>query len=93
MNKIPKNAGAQFDRRILVAEDDEALALALRDTLKQQCFDVVVVPNGQAAKDLLAAEKFDLVVSDIRMPHVNGIELLAHVKKNFCTPLILMTSS
>jgi two-component system cell cycle response regulator CpdR len=61
--------------RILLAEDDEAMRTYLARALANAGFDVVAVDCGTAALPLLAGGTFDLLLSDIVMPEMDGIEL------------------
>ena len=62
--------------RILLADDDQALRRVLQFKLEKQDFDVTAVENGSDALRALKAERFDLLLSDIRMPGMDGLELL-----------------
>ena len=62
-------------RRILLAEDDEAMRTYLSRALDNAGYEVVAVDRGTAALPLLENEKFDLLLSDIVMPEMDGIEL------------------
>lgn len=61
--------------RILLAEDDEAMRTYLSRALESAGFDVAAVDRGTAALPLLETERFDLLLSDIVMPEMDGIEL------------------
>ena len=61
--------------RILLAEDDESMRLYLARALERVGYKVVAVDNGVAALPLLEAEPFDLLLTDIVMPEMDGIEL------------------
>jgi two-component system cell cycle response regulator CpdR len=61
--------------RILLAEDDEAMRAYLARALHNAGFDVVAVDRGTAALPLLEDGHFDLLLSDIVMPEMDGIEL------------------
>jgi two-component system cell cycle response regulator CpdR len=61
--------------RILLAEDEEAMRTYLTRALHNAGYDVVAVDRGTAAIPLLSAEHFDLLLSDIVMPEMDGIEL------------------
>lgn len=61
--------------RILLAEDDEAMRAYLTRALENAGFDVVAVDRGTAAVPLLETQLFDLLLSDIVMPEMDGIEL------------------
>jgi len=62
-------------KRILLAEDEEAMRTYLTRALENAGYDVVAVDRGTAALPLLDSEKFDLLLSDIVMPEMDGIEL------------------
>lgn len=61
--------------RILLAEDEEAMRTYLARALENAGYSVVAVDRGTAAVPLLEAEEFDLLLSDIVMPEMDGIEL------------------
>lgn len=61
--------------RILLAEDDDAMRSYLVRALENAGYDVAAVDRGTAALPLLQAEEFDLLLSDIVMPEMDGIEL------------------
>ena len=61
--------------RILLAEDEEAMRTYLARALQNAGYDVVAVDRGTAALPLLEQEEFDLLLSDIVMPEMDGIEL------------------
>ncbi|HVQ09479.1 MAG TPA: response regulator [Allosphingosinicella sp.] len=61
--------------RILLAEDDESMRHYLGRALERSGYRVVAVDNGLAALPLLESEPFDLLLTDIVMPEMDGIEL------------------
>lgn len=61
--------------RILLAEDDQAMRTYLSRALQNAGYDVVAVDCGTAALPYLETERFDLLLSDIVMPEMDGIEL------------------
>ncbi len=61
--------------RILLAEDDEAMRTYLKRALEQAGHSVMAVDRGTAALPLLETEIYDLLLSDIVMPEMDGIEL------------------
>lgn len=78
--------------KILVVDDEVALAETLEDLLVFHGYDVKVADNGMSAKDLLDENTFDLVISDIRMPIMDGMQLLQHINQNHRgTPVILIS--
>ncbi|BBC72620.1 response regulator [Altererythrobacter sp. B11] len=61
--------------RILLAEDDEAMRTYLARALQNAGYSVEAVDRGTAALPLIETERFDLLLSDIVMPEMDGIEL------------------
>ena len=77
--------------RILIAEDDEFLRDILKDYLEDSGHKVTVVPDGKIARDVVLAGDFSLVISDVQMPHLNGVEFLQWLRTKNQIPFILMT--
>jgi len=79
--------------KILVVEDDPNLREAIVDSLMMKGHQVHEVCNGVEAVKVIAQTSLDIVLSDINMPQMDGLQLLAHVKKNQpWLPMILMTA-
>jgi len=76
--------------RILLVEDHAALAAMRRDALRKQGYAVVLTADGLEACRLLEIERFDLVVTDVRLPEGDGWEVAQTAKKNR-VPVILST--
>ena len=68
-------------RSILLVDDDQNLAAVLRVFLEMDGFEVSVVANGAIALRMLAKTRFDLVISDVRMPGVDGFALLERLRE------------
>jgi two-component system cell cycle response regulator len=81
--------------KILVADDDQALSRTLSWILKENGYEVLTVPGGEHLFDHLSAEQFDLLLLDIMMPKVDGLQLLQRVKSDprFKDLPVLMISS
>ena len=77
--------------KILLVDDDEQLRELLVETLTEAGHSVTVAANGRDAQLILDHQIYDLIVSDVQMPVMNGIELLQWVRNNVQTPLILMS--
>lgn len=67
--------------RILVIEDDPLVGKSLKILLEKSGFEVTVIPIGVAVLDFAAREPFDLILTDIRMPGMNGIETLKAIRE------------
>lgn len=81
--------------KILVADDDQALSRTLSWILKENGYDVFTAPGGEHLFEHLIAEQFDLLLLDIMMPKVDGLQLLQRVKADprFKDLPVLMISS
>ncbi|MGZ5278839.1 MAG: sigma-54-dependent transcriptional regulator [Pseudobdellovibrionaceae bacterium] len=69
--------------RILVVDDEESIREFLEIMLKKEGYEVTCAEDGAKARDILAKKSFDLVISDLQMPNMTGIELLKFVKENY----------
>ncbi len=79
--------------RILIVDDDSAMRRALVEVLGRGGFEAVQVPSGQEALHRLATEPCDLVVSDLRMPGIGGLNLLREIRRQHPElPVILITA-
>ncbi|MBI4632588.1 MAG: sigma-54-dependent Fis family transcriptional regulator [Deltaproteobacteria bacterium] len=67
--------------RILIADDDDLSRNNLAELLVATGYEVTAVADGQQAMDALVEDKYDLVVTDLRMPRVDGLELLKFLKE------------
>ena len=81
--------------KILVADDDQALSRTLSWILKENGYEVLTIPGGERLFEHLQAEPFDLLLLDIMMPRVDGLQLLQRVKADprFKDLPVLMISS
>ena len=81
--------------RILAVEDSPTQAAALAMLLEDNGYDVVVARTGERALELLVRESFDLVLSDVVMPGINGYEVARRIKHDLGRsdiPVVLLTS-
>ncbi len=78
--------------RILIAEDDIALRNLLIMSLRSRGYEVLATEDGQQALDLFKQEPVDLVILDIMMPKVNGLEVLQEIRRRSDVPVIMLTA-
>ncbi|ALC14953.1 DNA-binding transcriptional response regulator, NtrC family [Desulfuromonas soudanensis] len=79
--------------RILVAEDEEIMRITVLDHLRSQGWSVEEAATGSAALELVKKNRYELILSDIRMPGLDGEKLLAEVKRLAPrTEVIMMTA-
>ena len=72
-----KNGG----KKILIVEDDEAMRSLLKDFLDEEGFGTESVSNGSDALKKLMDQPFDLIITDIQMPGLTGLDILPGIKK------------
>ena len=75
--------------RILLAEDDDAMRAYLERALERNGYHVSSAATGQEALDLVSSGTFDLLLTDIVMPEVDGIELAQHAQKLDPAPKVM----
>ena len=80
-------------KRILIVDDEPSIRMVLRAHLTRSGYDVTATENGAEAIAMLRNEDYHLVVSDLRMPVVGGMELLNHCNETYPgLPVILITA-
>ena len=80
--------------KILVCEDEEMLLTSLEFRLRKQGFEVIRAIDGQEAKDKVKSEMPDLVIADIMMPHVSGLQLTTFIRNEMksTVPIIMISA-
>lgn len=79
-------------KKILIIDDERSIRRALREILEFEEFEVFEAENGQEGLELLKANQYDLVFCDIKMPILDGMEVLEAVKKTeIDTPFIMIS--
>jgi CheY-like chemotaxis protein len=76
---------------VLVVEDDRWGRKIISDILRRDGYDVVEAVDGAQAIELLERRSFDLIISDVVMPNMDGLKLLEHIRRVSRTPVILMS--
>ena len=69
-------------KNILIIDDEELIVKSLRKLLEKNGYTVFVAKKGQDALIMIEAENFDLIIADIRMPGMNGVETIQTIYKN-----------
>lgn len=68
-------------KKILVADDEMAIRLLYSEELKEEGYEVFTAANGREALEIVEKEPLDLVILDIKMPEMDGIEALRQIKE------------
>lgn len=90
---IPKARTMLKTQRILVVEDEESLAIGVRDALEHAGFEVELAHDGPTALDQLRNHSYDLVVLDIMLPGMSGLDVLRLVREQQADTRFLILSA
>ena len=78
---------------VLLAEDEQTLAMIIKDTLDAQDFNITPAADGEEALRLFLARKPDVLVADVMMPHMDGFELVRRIRRvDSHTPVLVLTA-
>jgi DNA-binding NtrC family response regulator len=90
---LTNNHSASNSHRILIVDDDPGQRSLLDTFLKSQGFDTVIASSGDQALRLLSYEPVDMMISDVRMPGLSGLETLRRARvTNTRLPILLVTA-
>lgn len=79
--------------RILVVDDEESIREFLEIMLKKEGYEITLAEDGKKAQEILAKKNFDMVISDLQMPNVTGLELLKHTKDTYPDMVFMMITA
>jgi DNA-binding NtrC family response regulator len=79
--------------KVLVVDDDKVLQQSVKEALEYHSFQVSCADNGKEALKAAYGEKFDLVVMDVNMPEMDGIQALTEIKKHDPTVIVLILTA
>jgi DNA-binding response OmpR family regulator len=80
------------DARILVADDDREIVQLIKESLEEEGFEVVATYNGREAFEKVNQCKPNLVILDIMMPELDGLEVCRRVRQELSAPIILLSA-
>ena len=70
------------NERILIVDDEENMRRTLSDILRREGYDTTVAATGEEAVELCSKEGFDIVLMDVRMPGISGVEAFRRIRRN-----------
>lgn len=80
-------------KKILLVDDEDAIRLVYKEEFTDEGYTVIGASNGDEALALFKKDKFDLVILDIQMPGMNGIEVLRRMKTLDSTVPVILSSA
>ncbi len=81
-----------MNKSILIVEDEKILRISLADALKGEGYTVLAVPSGEEALSAIRQGAFSLIITDIRLPDIGGMEILRQsLQMSPATPVVMMT--
>ena len=81
-----------MNKSILIVEDEKILRISLADALKGEGYTVLAVPDGEEALSTIRQGEFSLIITDIRLPNIGGMEILRQsLQMSPATPVVMMT--
>jgi two-component system response regulator RegX3 len=78
--------------RILVVEDEEAIADSLTFSLRSEGFDVEAVSDGETALEAARREAYDVMILDLMLPGISGVEVCRRVRAESAIPIVMLTA-
>ena len=88
----PDQWRAAIMEKVLLVDDDIELTTLLKEYLVEEGFEVSTADDGRTALAMAASNSVDIVVLDIMMPHMNGIELLQRIRRTSTVPVLMLTA-
>jgi len=82
-------------KKILLAEDNSVLSLLLKFKLEKEGYEMIMAVDGKEAIGLVEANNPDLILTDIMMPYISGLEVISHLRNQLelQTPIIVFSSA
>lgn len=82
-------------KKIVLAEDNSTLSLLLKFRLEKEGYKLFVAENGKVAIELIELHNPELILTDIMMPFISGLEVISHVrnKLNLQTPIVVFSAA
>jgi len=87
-----RQEGLILKRKILIVEDEPSIVDNIQYALETDGFEVVCFPSGLPVLSFLSNESADLIVLDIGLPDINGLELCKEIRKSHAVPIIFLTA-
>src|SRR5512134_2727141 len=91
--RVAQRNGEQVAQRILIVDDEESIRSSLRRLLDYKGYETLTAEDGPRALELLADKNVDVVLLDIKMPRMDGIEVLQKIRESRADVSVVMISA
>ncbi|MBY0278099.1 response regulator transcription factor [Candidatus Binatia bacterium] len=88
----PRERQARVQPRVLVVDDDVELVELVRDYLEGDGFAVAAVHDGVSGVEAALSDRYDILLLDVMMPRMSGLEVLGHIRARSALPVLLLTA-
>lgn len=86
-------SGKNAVKRVLIVEDDQAMSIALHDGFAYEGYDVLVAQDGRTGLEVASSQEVALIILDVMLPHMSGLDLCQHLRSTGNTvPIIMLTA-
>ena len=85
-------SGANGSKKILIVEDDESITLGLEMNLRAEGYEVSVAVDGESGLSRAVEDGFDLIVLDVMLPRMGGLDVLRALRQKQTTPVLMLTA-
>lgn len=79
-------------KKIMIIEDEEKIRALVKKYLEQERFEVLTAENGDEARDIFKKNKPDLILLDLMLPDINGLDLCRDIRRTSSVPIIMLTA-
>lgn len=92
MTTTPIEPAAEPLPHVLLVEDEPTILITLKDELEEHGYRVTDTDNGATAIALVAAQRFDVVITDLRLPGADGLQVLQAARRHHGTRVLVITA-
>lgn len=79
--------------KVLLVEDEQTLAMIIKDTLDEEGFEVILAEDGSKGLKLFFSDKPDIIIADVMMPHLDGFGMVEKIRQaDKITPILFLTA-
>lgn len=79
-------------KKILLVDDELILLKGLKYGLEQDSYEIITASDGEEALEIIARETFDLIILDLMLPKIDGLEVCRKIREKFNIPIIILTA-